>query len=841
MRERILDRLASLCIERSKLILFIAFLLLIVAIAGITRLRFDPELLNSIPQKNREVSEFKKVLTEMGTVDYHVAVLSIPPGHEASEYESLITSIAEAFKKRTDVEDVQYRIPNPLQFIDELLPQSLLLLTPEELQKVGDALSTEGIQRSVSRNRALLQTPQAIAIKKLVTYDPFNLLPIYMSKFQSTGSGLRVDLASGYYLSEDHTTLIILVKPAKPAQDLMFARQLVAGTEQITQKATAEFQRAHPTLPLPKIDYAGGYAIATEDSELIKKDLVVNELFSVIGILALFLYAFRRPMSVVYAGVPMLLAIALTFALAGVLYGELSSASAGFAALIAGLGIDFITVVYGRYVDERNRGATLEEGIRIIMKKTLPGVTVAALTSAATFYAFLITEFRGMSELGSLTASGILIFLAAVMFVLPALIVQSEKNRARAPKLFMHSFGSEHLLEYSIQNPRRVLTWWLVLLSICAVLATRVRFSDDVKNLRASGNHGVKTQSLLRDKFGQSFDFMMFVTEGRTSDEALARTQAANEDLKQLVKNGSIASFQSIASFLPPQQQQLEVIQTLQAGRADRFSADRINRDFQSALRENGFRPEVYDNYMTLFSRALIVSKPMGLDQLRNDDLRRLATRFIKKTKSGWLSVTYLYPTKGSWGRQTPPQLRELPAKHPGSILTSVSIVSQALRKVVRSDATWATLLGFFLVFVILAATFRSPARAALIFVPFIAGGTVMVGLMAVVGAEFNFINIFIGLMLVGVATDYAVYMMQRYFEDPAAFAANGPETAKAVIMAALTAMVGFGSFAISHYPGLRSIGYASALGIGFSALATVTLLPAILQMKGGRFVRRKE
>jgi len=106
-----------------------------------------------------------------------------------------------------------------------------------------------------------------------------------------------------------------------------------------------------------------------------------------------------------------------------------------------------------------------------------------------------------------------------------------------------------------------------------------------------------------------------------------------------------------------------------------------------------------------------------------------------------------------------------------------------------------------------------------------------MLGLMALLGLEFNFMNIFVGLMIIGVATDYAIYMLQRYQEDPAAFRASAHETGKAIVMAALTAIVGYGSFAFSHYPGLRSIGYASTFGIGLSGLAAITLLPAMLVM----------
>ena len=104
-----------------------------------------------------------------------------------------------------------------------------------------------------------------------------------------------------------------------------------------------------------------------------------------------------------------------------------------------------------------------------------------------------------------------------------------------------------------------------------------------------------------------------------------------------------------------------------------------------------------------------------------------------------------------------------------------------------------------------------------------------MLGLMALLGLQFNFMNIFVGLMIIGVGTDYAVYMLHRYRESPDDFPRTAPETGKAVVMAALTAIVGYGSFALSHYPGLRSIGYASFFGILFSGLAAITLLPAIL------------
>jgi predicted RND superfamily exporter protein len=831
--DRLLDALARFCLRRSKAIIIAAALLAVLAIAGALRLSFDPDLLNLIPQQNKQVNDFRKVLRDLGTIDYHIIILEIPRGRDIHEYDPLIEAIADGYRKNPRIEDVSYRIPNPLDFIQVILPKAMLFLTPAELDEVALKLSDAGIRDAVARNRTLLQTPQSSVMKQLIQYDPFNLVPIFLRKFQSAGGGFNIDASSGYYLSSDHSTLLILTKPKQPAQNVPFGKELMADGAIIEAEALKEFQKnAEPGTPLPQISHTGGYEIAAGDADLIRQDVIINIVGSVIGVLALFIYAFRRAASVIYAGAPLALGLLLTFGTAGILYGKLSQASAGFAALLAGLGIDFITVLYGRYVDERNRGTSMHDAVRTIMRATMPGVFVAAITTAATFFSFIATDFRGMTQLGFLTGTGILLFLLCVMFLLPALIVFSErKEKRRAPKLFLHSFGSGRLIDLSIARPRVTILAWCVFILICAGLATRLRFSDNIQDLRAKGNPGVVNQTRITEKFGQSFDFMMYVCEGKSMDDVLAKTYAATNDLEPLVRDRTIASFQSISTFLPPVSQQEPVIAALRAGQPDRFNIARIEKTFHAALLENGFRPEAYDETMRLFAQALTPAQPATLQNLGNEDLVKLMSRFVKRVGDHWMSVIYVYPSGGKWPREVPPALLAASARHPDDILTGVNLVSGTLRRMVKADATRATLIGFVAVFILMFLSFRTIKMTALTFVPFVAGGVGMLGLMALLDLEFNFMNIFVGLMIIGVATDYAIYMLQRYIEAPAGFRFSAHETGKAIVMAALTAIVGYGSFAISHYPGLRSIGYASTFGIGLSGLAAITLLPAILVM----------
>jgi predicted RND superfamily exporter protein len=817
-------------LRRPWTILLVALAIVLTSALLATRLRLDPDVLNLIPDNNREVNEFRSLISDTGTLDFHVIVLQLPKDSDPASYGPLLDSIGESLRRSDKIEYASWKLPDPFALIDKVIPYSMLVLEPKQLDEVARRLSDEGIRESVSRNRAMLQTPQSSMAKQIIQVDPFNLLPVYLDKLRAAGGGLKLDLSSGYYVSADRSAAIVVAKPRKAAQELPFSRAVMEETRALTDRALSEFRAANPDVPMPTIGYTGGYAIAAGDEKIIRQDMTINSISSMVGVLLLYLYAFRRPSALIYSGVPMGAAIVVTFGIGALTFGTLSAASTGFAALLAGLGVDFMTVLYERFVDERNRGAELEEALHTIMRHTLPGVVVGALTTAATFYAFLATDFRGMTELGFLTGSGILVFMFCVIFVFPALLVVIERRRGGRRTLQVHSFaGMKTLVRASLSHPKRVILIWAILALVTGVLATRVRFSDELQNLRAKGNEGVRLQGEVTQKFGQSFDAMMYGVRGKTAAEAIAKSEAALPELQAMRDKGVIESYQSIATFIPSEKQQRAAIARLQAGAAGEFSFERIEKTFREALAANGFREDAFDRVLPLFAQALQQREPLTFEKLSELGLRESVQRYMKKTADGYMVIVYLYPTGGRWPRFLPDELQQFRQNHPEGMLTGVNLISQTLRTIVLDDAVRASLLGLAVVFALLWIGFRSFTRACFVFVPFIAGCTCMLGFMSIFGFTFNFMNIFIGLMLVGTATDYAVYMLQRYDESPAHFSENAFDTARAVTLAALMSIVGFASFGISHYPGVRSIGLSAVVGIALSCLASITLLPALL------------
>ncbi len=84
--------------------------------------------------------------------------------------------------------------------------------------------------------------------------------------------------------------------------------------------------------------------------------------------------------------------------------------------------------------------------------------------------------------------------------------------------------------------------------------------------------------------------------------------------------------------------------------------------------------------------------------------------------------------------------------------------------------------------------------------------------------------------MILGVGIDYSIHIMHRHARRAAAASTPGLlETGKAVVLAALTNIAGFGTLWLGNYPALRSFGQVALIGSATCLLTALTLVPAIL------------
>jgi predicted RND superfamily exporter protein len=158
------------------------------------------------------------------------------------------------------------------------------------------------------------------------------------------------------------------------------------------------------------------------------------------------------------------------------------------------------------------------------------------------------------------------------------------------------------------------------------------------------------------------------------------------------------------------------------------------------------------------------------------------------------------------------------------------------MRSTVRRDALIASVVGFVLVVALLWIDFRRVFDTVASLFPLLVGLVWMLGGMVLLSLSMNFFNVFVTAMIIGLGVDYGVHMIHRYREEKdgtqESLVAGLTETGKAVVLAALATVVGFGSLSLSSYPGIQSIGYVAIMGSSSSALVAMTLLPAYLAIR---------
>jgi Predicted exporters of the RND superfamily len=140
--------------------------------------------------------------------------------------------------------------------------------------------------------------------------------------------------------------------------------------------------------------------------------------------------------------------------------------------------------------------------------------------------------------------------------------------------------------------------------------------------------------------------------------------------------------------------------------------------------------------------------------------------------------------------------------------------------------------VGLVVVFFMLLWEMKRARDALLGLLPVILSVLWTVAGMALLGLALNFLNVFVITMIIGIGVDYGIHMIHRVREGGGV--EKVAETARAVVFASLTTVVGFGSLVTSHFPGLRSIGAMTSAGVVLACLVAVALLPLLVQEKAG-------
>jgi predicted RND superfamily exporter protein len=797
----LIDVLVTWAYRRRALVIGAAFCILAVSAEGARRLSFETDVLTLLPRDGRVIPAFRTFLSIFGSLDQLYVVFTAPEGHAIADYSERIDAWVDQLRASPEIDRVDAGAAGESRNVGWLADRQLLLLDDPTLDEALKRLRPEGLKAAVASRRELLTLPSA-NVADLVRHDPAGLFELTQESFGGKAP-LGID---GGYITPDGSSRLVIARPNRPPYDAEFSRALDARLRDISAQQT----EAEPAL---RVEMAGGHRIAVETEAFIRRESIVNTLGSLALILPLLYLVFRSTWLVMVGPLPSALSLLVVLGILGFTGATLSAAATGSAAMLFGLGVDGVVLLYVSHRLALARGLEPRQAVQAIAEPS-KSMLLGMWTTAATFYGLMFVDFPSLQELGRLVGHSMVVCGLTTLFLVPATLPRNARAVQRALVL-------PGLAVWILRNRTAILVGTLAVTVVLGAAASRIRINPTLERLRSTTD-AAALEARIASTFGLPSEVSVILAQGRDLERMLTVNEALVAKLAQTLP---ALRMEAPARLLPSALTQSQRARQVDASN---ITADHVRRALASAAVSSGFQPGAFDAFAERVPRLLDPTLRLTYGDYVSNGFRDVIGRFISHNEGEWTLASYVFP-------RTPDELTAIQTVvdtvDTTQTLTGLPLVNRELSKRFLPQFLKGLAIGTIMVLLSLVFVFRDWRLCALALLPTFAGLIWTAGLLAIAGVELDLFAVFAVVTFVGIGVDYGIHMVHRYRErrDPAQTVS---ELAPVILAAAAITLFGYGTLITSSYPPLRSIGIVSAVSVCTLALASVILLPALMMRK---------
>jgi hopanoid biosynthesis associated RND transporter like protein HpnN len=662
----------------------------------------------------------------------------------------------------------------------------------------------------------------------------------------------------------------LLVQPTLDYSDIQPARRAILRIREVAAELGLEPGSGY------RVRVTGDAALSYDEMEVLRLQAGLAGLASFALVAAILFFALRSARLILATLLTLLVGLVLTAGFTTLAIGHLNLISVCFAVLFIGLGVDFGIHLCIRYRELLSWGRAHAEALSETACDVGSSILLCATTTALGFLAFVPTPFVGVAELGLISGAGMFISLFCTLTLLPALLSLPPPLRAGSGA---HRPGSgARLTALPLRHPRLVRGAALALGAAAVLLLPQARFDNNPLRVRDPSSESVRALSELLERGASSPWSLNTVAPDLRSAEALSAR------LRQLDVVGRVVS---VADLIPDhQEEKLGILEDVALflprapggqGRAPRPGAREtlaslgvLARELRS-LRSADPPPELADAARSLeesLARArqrygasadpapalarveasVLGSLPAQLRLLAaalsagHVTLEKLPDALLERmiTEDGRVRVQ-IFPRADLNHHAALAAFVDGVREVAPDVAGSASEIVESGRAVVRA-LRQALLTAVVAIALALLVLWRSVNDTALVLVPLGLAAILTVAASVLLDIPFNFADVIVLPLLLGMGVDSGIHLVAR----ARAGGRQGENllatsTARAVAYSALTTVASFGTLGFATHLGLATLGQLLSLGVGFTMLCNLVVLPALIALHAPRAARTRE
>ena len=539
-----------------------------------------------------------------------------------------------------------------------------------------------------------------------------------------------------------------------------------------------------------------------------------------------------------------------TLAFATFAVGAFNTLALMFVGMFFGLGVDF-AVHFSLRLQESLDPDSGDESEVSAAREIGPALLLCMLTSSIAFLSFVPTEYRGLGELGIISAGGLVIAFVLTLSFIPAFFSLSGMPPPRRQGLSIE-------WARKLPGPGALLSLTMLVALSALWFARDLNFDYSVLALRDADTEAMSTLLEMQEsELSTDYSVHVLVANAMAAAELKSELEALDEIGQVLIPTDLIPSDQEYKrAALSALQTLLEGIGNVEGGDptiASSELADAVEylREVQgeAQLSDQPVIAALLDGLTTLYAdpdrlAALNKDVRVGLTrELLELDLLLAADPFtfqdlpedlrIRLVATDGTHLVTVMPAGAVSGREATDAFVQAVMKVTPAVAGRAVVEWGAGGVAVRSFLQ-ALAISISAIALLLVIYFRGIILPIIVLIPLALTTLLTFAIIELTPLTLNMANILVIPLIFGLGVDTGIHVVHRFTATGTVSGLLASSTTRAVVISALTTIGTFFSLSFSPHKGAASVGLLLTIAISIMVLVTFIVVPAMLSLWSG-------
>ncbi len=668
------------------------------------------------------------------------------------------------------------------------------------------ALEPEAVEAAMQRNLELLEADETGETSQLVTMDPLGLRDILLNELMpgDGGSVGGYTIEDGHFFCPDKTVALAFLSPGFNSMDSH------AGTQfyRLMHRERKVFEAAHPEV---RVLAHGTPLSSVSNASTIKGDLLMTVGLSLLVILVILLLSFHSWTFIWQQIVPILYGAVFALACMYWIKGFMSLMALGLGAIVLGVAISYClhVLIHHYFVGD----------VEQMLREESTPVTLGCITTVGAFLGLLFTESDLLRDFGLFATFALIGNTFFALFFLPHFMTP-EQVRFKRYKGF-HAI--DRINDIPWDRNRWILAGLGVVVLAGVLLSHRVKFDSDLRNLDYDNSLLTASQELYSAKNASGHMDLYFAAYDEDLDQALEYNTLLQQRLDSLAEAGYVKGYSplSFLLFRSERDQQVRIDAWKRFWTPERKT--QAWREIAAAARHSGLEAALFNPFEALVDADYEPGNLFEAEVFPEE----LVSNYLERQESG----RYLVFTSVAFRPEDTDIVSDALVAGPNTLVLEPFYYCRDMVEIVHDDFNTTQWISSLLVLLVLLIAFRNIVTAFVAFLPMFLSWYVLQGLMALLGLEFNLINIVISTFIFGIGVDYSIFVMEGLLKEARTGEKEMLASHKvAIVFSALVLAIVVLSLIFARHPAIHSIGIITLIGMAVTILLTYSLEPFLFR-----------